>query len=117
MASGGEYAVIGSIAIALGSSWQMWIETGEQRFRLKSMLEAKDELSEERRKDLLLAQGVAPWNLRKRRAVARIARDESMAVLGDQERRDLSRSDRQGWAWSLVLAGAIVTAIGAAFSL
>lgn len=112
----GVWLVLGAIAIAVGACWQMWLESGQQQVLLRSMLQAMDELSKERQADLRSAQGVRPWNLRKRRMITRIARDETMSALNDHERRLLDLSNRAGWAWSFVCAGSLATAVGALLS-
>ena len=112
LANGSVWLALGSFAIAAGALWQMWIETMEQRARLGPLLNALDDLTREQRDAVLNAQNVRPWNLRKRRQISRLSKDETLGVLTAAERALLVLNDRAGWAWSLVCAGSFATAVG-----
>lgn len=112
MANGSMWLALGSLVVAAGAIWQMWLAAAEQRARLGPLLKALGDLTREQRDAVLNAQDVRPWNLRKRRQVSRLAKDETLGVLTVEEKALLALSDRAGWAWAMVCAGSLATALG-----
>lgn len=112
MGNGSVWLALGSLLVAAGATWQMWIAAREQGARFGPLLKALEDLTREQRAAVSNAQDVRPWNVRKRRQISRLAKDETLGVLTAEERTLLLLSDRAGWTWSLVCAGSLATALG-----
>lgn len=106
------WLALGSLLIAAGAIWQMWIAARELNARLGPLLRALDDLTREQRAAVLNAQDVRPWNVRKRRQISKLARDETLGAMTAEEKALLVLSDRAGWAWSMVCVGSLAAAVG-----
>lgn len=107
------WLALGALLIAAGALWQMWIESGQQQARLRPLLNALTQLSKEQESAVLAAEGVRPWNIRKRRRISKLVRDKSLTLLSPSEKQLLDLSNKSGWAWSFVCVGSLATAVGA----
>lgn len=112
MNSSAVWLFLGSVLIACGALYQMWIESGAWRAQLLPTLGALDELAQEHKDLLAGSQDVRVWHFRRRWRITQEARRESFTALTDAEKAMLLRSDRAGWAWALVCTGALGTALG-----
>lgn len=100
------YAVVGAIAVLLGSIWQAATELST-RTRI-----IKDHVSYE----ALQKQALQPFPVWARRRRRKAVKDLRAAVWTDEDQREYRRAIRSMQAWGLIIVGALYAVIATVFA-
>lgn len=102
-------AVASTLALA-GVGWQLALALKDGVDSMDSFLAAKNALMREER--ARIRDSVPRWRVRKRRRMLKAVEGDARQALTTNELKTERRFDRQGYAWALVSAGALVATIG-----